>query len=69
MIVAGSGIYEMCACCNKIVKINKFLFGGLHFCSDDPADKPFQYNASREGNAHLILGSFDPYDQKYQNKQ
>lgn len=32
MIIAGSGIYETCEHCNKMVKVNKFLFGGLHVC-------------------------------------
>ena len=32
-IVAGNGIYEKCRDCGQMVKINKFLFGDLHFCN------------------------------------
>lgn len=27
--------YRVCRDCGKIVKVNKFLFGALHFCVDD----------------------------------
>jgi hypothetical protein len=29
------GIFEKCACCGKLVKVNKFLFGSLHVCLTD----------------------------------
>jgi len=32
MIIAGNGIYERCCDCGGLVKINKFMFGGLHVC-------------------------------------
>ena len=32
MIVAGNKIYERCQDCEELVQINKFMFGGLHFC-------------------------------------
>ena len=33
MIVAGNGIYDRCADCGKLVKINKFIFGSMHICT------------------------------------
>lgn len=35
MIIAGNGIYERCADCGNLVKLNKWIFGGLHFCLTD----------------------------------
>lgn len=32
MIIAGSKIYEKCATCEKLVCVNKTIFGSLHFC-------------------------------------
>lgn len=32
IIKAGNGLYTKCSDCGKMVKINKFIFGGLHFC-------------------------------------
>lgn len=31
-IIAGNKIYDRCKKCNKMVRINKFIFGGLHIC-------------------------------------
>jgi len=35
MIIVGNGIYEICPKCKKLVKINKFIFGSLHYCDSD----------------------------------
>ena len=32
VFVAGNGLYAECGDCGKIVKLNKWLFGGLHNC-------------------------------------
>ena len=32
VFVAGNGVYVECRWCGKIVRLNKFLFGSLHFC-------------------------------------
>jgi hypothetical protein len=32
MIIAGNGIYETCRDCGKLVRLNKPVFGALHFC-------------------------------------
>ena len=32
MIIAGNGIYETCRDCHKLVKLNRWLFAGWHFC-------------------------------------
>lgn len=34
-IVAGSGIYVLCPDCEKLVKVNKWLFGSLHICAGE----------------------------------
>lgn len=37
MISAGNGIYEICDACDKLVKLNKFIFGSSHFCINPEA--------------------------------
>jgi hypothetical protein len=32
MIVTNGKIYERCAVCDKLVRLNKFFFGSLHVC-------------------------------------
>ena len=32
MIIVGNKIYERCADCGALVRVNKFLFGALHIC-------------------------------------
>lgn len=32
LIIAGNKIYFFCKICQKLVQINKFLFGSLHIC-------------------------------------
>ena len=32
MIVTRGKIYERCALCGQVVRINKPIFGGQHFC-------------------------------------
>jgi len=32
LIHINSAIYSSCFRCNSIVKINKFIFGSIHFC-------------------------------------
>lgn len=32
MIIAGSHLYENCADCGKLVRVNKPIFGSLHVC-------------------------------------
>lgn len=32
MIIAGNGIYARCADCGKLVKLNKWGIGSMHFC-------------------------------------
>jgi len=39
MIRAGSGLYEHCADCGRLVKLNKWFFGDLHFCLTDEERK------------------------------
>lgn len=43
MIVAGSGIYEKCANCGKLVRLNKPLFGSMHLCLTDEEIKAKYY--------------------------
>ena len=35
LILAGSGIYTRCEWCETLVRLNKPLFGSLHFCLTD----------------------------------
>jgi hypothetical protein len=35
MIVAGNGIYDTCSLCKRLIKVNKFIFGSLHYCDSD----------------------------------
>jgi hypothetical protein len=35
VIVAGNKLYVICAECGKMVQINKFILGGLHFCEKE----------------------------------
>ena len=35
MIVAGNGVYDRCRACGQLVRLNKTLFGSLHFCLTD----------------------------------
>lgn len=34
------GIYDRCAKCGRIVKLNKFLFGDLHICAGEEEKGP-----------------------------
>jgi hypothetical protein len=39
VFVAGDGIYQQCGWCGKFVKLNKTVFGALHFCLTDDEKK------------------------------
>lgn len=44
MIRAGNGLYDYCADCGQLVKLNKWLFGSLHSClSDEERRARFAY--------------------------
>lgn len=32
IVIVGSKLYSRCAVCLKIVRLNKFILGDLHFC-------------------------------------
>ena len=54
MFVAGNGIYERCADCGQLVRLNKWLFGSLHCCltDEDRASKTrFRDGLRGEGQA------------------
>lgn len=38
MIVTGGKIYEWCAQCGRLVRLNKPILGSLHVCSNPPQD-------------------------------
>lgn len=31
-IILGGSIWQVCADCKQLVKLNKWIFGALHFC-------------------------------------
>lgn len=35
MIIAGGKLYDTCRMCGQLVRLNKPIFGGLHFCLTD----------------------------------
>jgi len=35
MIIAGNQIWDTCADCGKFIRVNKPVFGSLHFCLTD----------------------------------
>lgn len=39
MIVAGNKIYEKCKDCGNLVQMNKWLFGSLHVCTLEAAQR------------------------------
>ena len=54
MIVSGNGIYEICADCGRLVKLNKWLFGSLHLClteEDRKSKSRFRDGLMGEGQA------------------
>jgi hypothetical protein len=66
MIVAGNGIYDKCSYCQKLVKLNKFLFGSLHICLTDSErnfiDSKFKWECDAMIEQQRFLGSFDPIE-------
>lgn len=47
MIVAGTGIYERCGYCMKLVKVNKFIFGDMHICLSESDRNAIDYEANK----------------------
>ena len=44
VVRVGNKLCVMCSRCHKIVQLNKFIFGALHFCTaeEEPAKKEVQ---------------------------
>ena len=38
----GNGIYGVCAECNSLVKLNKWIFGGIHLCRSQDKSKTIE---------------------------
>lgn len=38
-VQVGNGLYALCGYCEKVVKMNKFLFGSIHSCLPDAEKK------------------------------
>ena len=36
--VVGNAIYQKCGWCDQLVKMNKFIFGSTHLCSQERVD-------------------------------
>jgi len=35
MIIVGKSIYDTCDYCKRLIKVNKFIFGSLHYCDSN----------------------------------
>jgi len=46
IVSVGNKMYAKCGTCNKLVQINKGLFGSMHVCNpiESPAEEKFKYN-------------------------
>jgi len=41
IITVGNKLYTHCAKCDKLVQLNKFMFGSLHVCAEEPEPTSF----------------------------
>ena len=41
IITVGNKLYAHCIKCDKLVQLNKFMFGSLHVCAEEPEPTSF----------------------------
>jgi hypothetical protein len=47
------GIYDHCAKCGRLVKLNKFIFGDLHICAEE--EKGPEVNFTEPGTGKVLF--------------
>lgn len=58
MIVTGGKIYDRCGVCQKLVRLNKPLFGDWHFCELD--ERPVKSPAVVFRESKVRSGGYNP---------
>lgn len=49
------GLYDQCAKCGRLVKLNKFLFGDLHLCAGEDEEKGPEVNFVEPGTKKVLF--------------
>lgn len=57
MKIIGNGIYDVCSGCAKIIRVNKPIFGSVHFCTTD--EEREQYSKEIRKKYLLVKSQLD----------
>lgn len=49
--VVGNKLYSKCYACGKMIRVDRFIFGSMHLCVEEPQQQPMLFKQNREVTA------------------